>query len=271
MNNIIPASSGGYSLLNSECISAMNQIPDHSIDMVCCDLPYGTTACKWDNVIPFEPLWDCYKRIIKPHGAIVLFGSEPFSTKLRASNLSMFKYDWIWVKSRGVGFLNAKNAPLKKHEIISVFSDGTTANCSKNRMNYYPQGLIEINKVTKSVSQGKDTVVGSRPSRQKDYISKYTGYPSSVIYYNNESKQVHPTQKPVPLLEYLIKTYTNDGEVVLDNCMGSGSTGVACMNTNRRFIGIELEKKYFDIAEQRISEASYEHKTNNQTALGDKT
>ena len=167
----------------------------------------------------------------------------------------MFKYDWIWVKSRGVGFLNAKNAPLKKHEIISVFSDGTTANCSKNRMNYYPQGLIEINKVTKSVSQGKDTVVGSRPSRQKDYISKYTGYPSSVIYYNNESKQVHPTQKPVPLLEYLIKTYTNEGETVLDNCMGSGTTGVACVNTDRNFIGIELDDHYFEVATERINQA----------------
>ena len=242
-------------LMHGDCIELMKQIPAKSVDMILCDLPYGTTACKWDSIIPFDKLWEQYKRIVKDNGAIALFGSEPFSTKLRASNLSMFKYDWIWVKSRGVGFLNAKNAPLKKHEIISVFSDGTTANCSKNRMNYYPQGLIEINKVTKSVSQGKDTVVGSRPSRQKDYISKYTGYPSSVIYYNNESKQVHPTQKPVPLLEYLIKTYTNEGEIVLDNCMGSGSTGVACVNTDRNFIGIELDDHYFEVATERINQA----------------
>lgn len=239
-------------LRNGDCLELMKDIPDKSIDMILCDLPYGTTACKWDVVIPFESLWEQYNRIIKDNGAIVLFGSEPFSSKLKCSNLNLFKYDWIWKKSRTVGFLNAKNAPLKDYEIISVFSKGTTANGSKKNMKYYPQGLIEINKPKKSVKQTNDTIVGNRPSRNKDYIAKYTNYPKAIIQFNNERKQLHPTQKPVPLLEYLIKTYTNENEIVLDNCMGSGSTGVACLNTNRNFIGIELDKEYFEIAKNRI-------------------
>lgn len=238
-----------------DCLELMKDIPDGSIDMILCDLPYGTTACKWDTVIPFEPLWEQYNRIIKDNGAIVLFGSEPFSSALRMSNIKHFKYDWIWEKTRTVGFLNAKNAPLKRHEIVSVFSLGSTANCSKNRMEYNPQGLIEINQKRKSVSQSGDTVVGSRPSRNKDYVAKYTGYPDTVLRFSNEAKQKHPTQKPVALLEYLIKTYTNEGDVVLDNCMGSGSTCVACVNTGRHYIGFEKEPKYFDIACKRLDEA----------------
>jgi site-specific DNA-methyltransferase (adenine-specific) len=206
-------------------------------------------------VIPFEPMWAELKRIIKPNGAIVLFGSQPFTSKLICSNIEMFKYEWIWEKSRTVGFLNAKNAPLKKHENILVFSKGATANNNKNRMEYFPQGLVEINKVKKSEKQNSDSIVGSRPSRSGDYISKFSGYPSSLIKFNNESKQAHPTQKPVALLEYLIKTYTNEGDTVLDFTMGSGSTGVACVNTNRDFIGIELDEGYFKIAEKRIKEA----------------
>lgn len=242
-------------LKQGDCLERMKDIPDKSVDMILCDLPYGTTACKWDNVIPFKPLWEQYNRIIKPNGAICLFGSEPFSSALRMSNIKHFKYDWIWEKSRTVGFLNAKNAPLKRHEIISVFSFGTTANCSKNRMEYNPQGLVEINQKRKSVSQSDGTVVGNRPSRNKDYVAKYKGYPDTVLRFANEAKQEHPTQKPVALLEYLIKTYTNEGETVLDNCMGSGSTGAACANTNRDFIGIELDEHYFDIAKKRIQDA----------------
>ena len=242
-------------LILGDCLVKMKDIPDKSIDMILCDLPYGTTACKWDTIIPFEPLWEQYKRIIKDNGAIVLTASQPFTTKLINSNIELFKYEWIWEKSRTVGFLNAKNAPLKKHENVLVFSKGKTANCNKNNMIYNPQGLIEINKVNKSVKQSDDTVVGNRPSRNKDYIAKYTGYPTSIIKFNNENKQIHPTQKPVKLLEYLIKTYTNEDEIVLDNCMGSGSTGVACVNTNRKFIGIELDKNYFQIAIKRINEA----------------
>jgi len=239
-------------LMQGDCLERMKEIPDGSVDMVLCDLPYGTTACKWDIVIPFKPLWEQYNRIIKPNGAICLFGSEPFSSALRMSNIKHFKYDWIWEKSRTVGFLNAKNAPLKRHEIISVFSLGTTANCSKDRMEYNPQGLVEINQKRKSVSRSDGTVVGNRPSRNKDYVAKYKGYPDTVLRFANEAKQEHPTQKPVPLLEYLIKTYTNEGETVLDNCMGNGSTGVAAVNTGRNFIGIELDPDYFAIAKGRI-------------------
>ena len=242
-------------IYNEDCLEGMKRIPDKSIDMILCDLPYGITACKWDTIIPFEPMWEQLHRIIKPNGAMVLFGSEPFSSALRMSNIKHFKYDWIWEKTRTVGFLNAKNAPLKRHEIISVFSLGTTANCSKNRMEYNPQGLIEINKKRRSVSQIGDTVVGSRPSRSKDYVAKYTGYPDTVLRFSNEAKQEHPTQKPIALLEYLIKTYTNEGEMVLDFTMGSGSTAIACINTGRNFIGFELDKHYCDIANERIQKA----------------
>lgn len=242
-------------LIHGDCLEKMKDIPDGSIDMILCDLPYGTTACKWDTVIPFEPMWEQLHRVAKKNAAIALFGSEPFSSALRMSNIKNFKYDWIWEKTRTVGFLNAKNAPLKKHEIVSVFSLGTTANCSKNRMKYNPQGLIEINQKRKSVSQSCDTVVGNRPSRKKDYIAKYTGYPDTILRFANEAKQEHPTQKPIALLEYLIKTYTNEGETVLDFTMGSGSTGVACINTGRNFIGIELDETYFDIAQKRIAGA----------------
>jgi len=242
-------------IYNEDCLEGMKRIPDKSIDMILCDLPYGITACKWDTIIPFEPMWEQLHRIIKPNGAMVLFGSEPFSSALRMSNIKHFKYDWIWEKTRTVGFLNAKNAPLKRHEIISVFSLGTTANCSKNRMEYNPQGLIEINKKRRSVSQIGDTVVGSRPSRSKDYVAKYTGYPDTVLRFSNEAKQEHPTQKPIALLEYLIKTYTNEGEMVLDFTMGSGSTAIACINTGRNFIGFELDKHYCEIANERIQKA----------------
>jgi len=242
-------------IYNEDCLEGMKRIPDGSVDLVLTDPPYGTTACKWDSVIPFEPMWEELNRIIKPNSAICLFGSEPFSSACRMSNIKNFKYDWIWEKTRTVGFLNAKNAPLKKHEIVSVFSLGTTANCSKNRMKYNPQGLIEINQKRKSVSQSCDTVVGNRPSRKKDYIAKYTGYPDTILRFANEAKQEHPTQKPIALLEYLIKTYTNEGETVLDFTMGSGTTGVACINTNRNYIGFELDKHYCDIANERIRKA----------------
>ena len=230
----------------------MRKIDDKSIDMILCDLPYGTTACKWDTVIPFEPLWEQYERIIKDNGAIVLTASQPFTTELIHSNIKLFKYEWIWEKSKTVGFLNAKNAPLKKHENVLIFSKGKTANCNKNNMKYYPQDLIEINKIKKSVKQSNDTVVGNRPSRNKEYIAKYTGYPTSILRFNNENKQLHPTQKPVSLFEYLIKTYTNENELILDNCIGSGTTAVACINTNRNYIGFELDSTYYGLANQRI-------------------
>ena len=241
-------------IYNEDCLEGMKKIPDGSVDMILCDLPYGTTACTWDEVIPFKPLWQQYERVIKDNGAIVLFGSQPFTSALTMSNPNLFKYEWIWEKSRTAGFLNAKNAPLKKHEDVLVFSKGTIANGSKMRMNYFPQGLKVINKVKKSVKQNNDTVVGSRPSRNKTYIARYTGYPNSILRFNNEPKQIHPTQKPLALFEYLVKTYTDKGDTVLDNCMGSGTTAIACINTKRNFIGFELNKEYYNISLKRIAE-----------------
>jgi len=220
----------------------MKDIPDEYIDLILCDLPYGTTACKWDVVIPFEKLWEQYNRIIKPNGAIVLFGSEPFSSTLRMSNIKAYKYDWIWEKEQGANFMLCKYQPYKVHENISVFS--------KKRHNYYPQ-----------MTKGKPYVSGKGTSGDiTNNVIKVqtknsgTRYPRSVQRFNTDKAKgsFHPTQKPVALLEYLIHTYTNENEIVLDNCMGSGSTGVACLNTNRRFIGIEKDEKYFNIAKERI-------------------
>lgn len=235
-----------------DCLEFMKDIQDWSIDAIITDPPYWTTACKWDTVIPFEPMWEQLKRIIKPNGAIVLFGSEPFSSALRMSNIKMYKYDWKWIKNRTVWFLNAKNAPLKKNEDILVFSKWATANNNKNRMVYYPQWLIEINKIKKSVKQPDGTIVWNRPSRNNDYVSMFEWYPSNILEYKNETKQIHPTQKPIALMEYLIKTYTNEWETVLDFTCGSGSTLVWCKNLNRNFIGIEKEQKYVDIANKRL-------------------
>lgn len=231
-------------LLQGDCLELMKELPDKSIDMILCDLPYGTTACKWDSVIPFESLWEQYNRIIKDNGAIVLFGSEPFSTELRHSNLKMYKYDWIWEKEQGANFMLCKYQPYKVHEIVSVFSKKTHL--------YKPQ-----------MTEGKPYVSGKGTSGEitRNVVktqtkNKGTRYPRSIQRFNTDkSKSVHPTQKPVALLEYLIKTYTNEGEIVLDNCMGSGSTGVACVNTGRKFIGIELDENYFDIAKERIEQA----------------
>lgn len=246
-------------LRQGDCLEIMKEIPSKSIDMILCDLPYGTTACKWDAVIPFEPLWEQYKRIIKDKGAIALFGAEPFTTELRHSNLEMFKYDWVWVKNNAVGFTNAKLKPMNKHETISIFSSGKTSNGNPNNMPYFPQGLIPYGKEMRSGNKkGKDNTYwrpSLRSSNEGGYIQQYTNYPTTVLYFDKVPKAVHPTQKPVALLEYLIKTYTREGETVLDNCMGSGSTGCACVNTNRNFIGIELDKKYFEIAKERIAEA----------------
>lgn len=243
-----------YKLYQGDCLELMSQIPDGSVDMVLCDLPYGTTSCKWDSVIPFEPLWAHYKRLIKPRGAIVLTASQPFTTALIGSNLDWFKYCWVWEKSAGSGFMNAKNAPVKRHEDVCVFSPGTTANKSERRMSYYPQGLRPTSRLRKPHTVEDDTI-GTRPSRSKEYVQEFEGYPTSVQSFKNDASKHHPTQKPVALMEYLIRTYTNEGETVLDNTMGSGTTGVACMNTERRFIGIEQDVKYFETARDRIDQA----------------
>ena len=237
-----------------DCLELMKAIPDGSVDMVLCDLPYGTTACKWDAVIPFSLLWDQYKRIVKDRGAIVLFGAEPFSSNLRASNLGMYKYDWIWVKDSPTGFQTVKTQPMRDYEAISVFSTGTVASGSPRNMAYFPQGLKEINK--KCVVGAKPRYLGRRKHQEgKEYVQRYTNYPRNVLKFKRDKNGVHPTQKPVALLEYLIKTYTNPGEVVLDNCMGSGSTCVAAVNTGRHYVGFELDPDYFEIAQKRVAEA----------------
>ena len=244
-------------LMQGDCLERMKEIPNGSVDMVLADPPYGTTACKWDSVIPFEPMWGQLKRIIKPNGAIVLFGQEPFSSILRTSNLNMFKYDWYWVKSRKNGFVHAKGMPLKETEIVSVFSEGGIRRNSNNPMVYNPQNVTPFTK--KRVNYVKTTSAYSGGHEVgTEYEQKGYGYPTNLIPFKNESPktQVHPTQKPVALMEYLIKTYTNEGEAVLDFTFGSGTTGVACQNLNRKFIGIELDENYFEIGKNRILEVA---------------
>ena len=232
-----------YKLLNGDCLELMKEIQDKSIDMILCDLPYGTTSCKWDTIIPFEPLWQQYNRIIKDNGAIVLFSSEPFTSFLIQSNLKHFKYKWIWEKEQGVNPLLSKKQPLNNIEEICVFY--------KKQCNYFPQ--FEEGKPYKITRDKQNRVceVNNHTFKQTTTINEGKRYPKRILSFNRQTG-LHPTQKPVKLLEYLIKTYTNEGETVLDNCMGSGSTGVACVNTNRNFIGIELEEKYFNIAKERI-------------------
>ena len=251
-------------LSNSDCLESMNNIKDKSVDMILCDLPYGMTACKWDVVIPFDKLWEQYNRIIKDNGAICLFGSEPFSTYVRMSQMDKYRYDWYWRKTKPSLYQHAKNRPMKAIETISVFSKskwGHASQLKNKRMIYYPQGVVEngIKKVTKSYNAGR--TVGTRENQiGKEYMS-YTGFPNDVLEYSNAvgKNAIHPTQKPVELLEYLIKTYTNENEIVLDNCMGSGSTCIACINTGRKFIGIEKDKNYYEIAKKRIIERLEEH------------
>ena len=238
-----------FKLWQGDCLELMKDIPDKSVDMILCDLPYGTTACKWDVVIPFEPLWEHYKRIIKTNGAVVLFGSEPFSSHLRLSNLKWFKYDWVWEKSKSGSAFTAKYRPVNKHEMISVFAKGKTR--------YNPQ-MAEGKPYTRyhDISECDVNNHGIGFNR-RSVVSINDGfrYPITVQFFQQKWRrqdQIHPTQKPIALCEYLIKTYTNECETVLDNCMGSGSTGVACFNTNRNFIGIEKDEKYFNIAKERI-------------------
>tara|TARA_R100001530_G_C4271311_1_gene143204 strand:+ start:49 stop:783 length:735 start_codon:yes stop_codon:yes gene_type:complete len=241
-------------LYNGDCLEVMQDIPDNSIDFILTDLPYGTTACKWDNIIPYKPMWEQLKRIRKDNTAIALFGTEPFSSHLRLSNLNEFKYDWYWQKSNTPNFMQSKVMPLKNIENILIFSNGKLFNRKnfKNNMFYYPQNLKIANKI-KNKNRGKtNEMLYKRPSQKGTFISKYKNYPKTLLKYDNESKSLHPTQKPIALLEYLIKTYTLENETVLDFTMGSGSTGVACVNTNRDFIGIELDKDYFNIAKERI-------------------
>jgi site-specific DNA-methyltransferase (adenine-specific) len=242
-------------LFNGDCLKIMPRLQSGSVDLILCDLPYSTTACSWDALIPFEPLWREYRRIAKPNAAIVLTASQPFTTQLIASNLPMFKYCWIWEKSNASGFAHAKNMPLKNYEDVCVFSEGVIAHASqsKKRMPYNPQGLIYSPRVCRNAPRHKEeSAFGNRPSHKDAYTQEWTNYPSQVQRFTSVSGAEHPTQKPVALMEYLIRTYTNPGNLVLDNCMGSGTTGVAAMNTGRRFIGIERDPDYFAICQRRI-------------------
>lgn len=234
-------------LRQGDCLELMKDIPDKSIDMILCDLPYGTTRNKWDSVISLNKLWEQYNRIIKDNGAIVLFSQMPFSAELVHSNLNLFKYEWIWQKENGTGFLNAKKMPLKIHENIEIFYKKTPTYNPQMRKGFKPYAC----------KQGRGSSSWNYNENFGGYVTENNGerYPIDVIKEKRENG-LHPTQKPVALLEYLIKTYTNENETVLDNCMGSGSTGVACINTNRNFIGIELDEKYFEIAKKRIDDVS---------------
>jgi DNA modification methylase len=239
-------------IYNEDCLEGMKRIPDGSVDLVLTDPPYGTTACKWDSVIPFEPMWEQLNRIIKSNGAICLFGSEPFSSALRMSNIKHFKYDWIWDKKMPSGMSYARFQPMRQTENISVFCNGKTV--------YNPQ-MVKRDKPIKGggMSKGETTNNQNLIALHKTYDYKN---PTNLLAFDKIRKgSLHPTQKPVALLEYLIKTYTNEGETVLDFTMGSGSTGVACINTNRNFIGFELDKHYCDIANERIRESVGEHET----------
>lgn len=243
-------------LYQGDCLEIMKQIPDKSIDMVLCDLPYGRTSCSWDIIIPFDKLWEQYKRIIKKNGAILLFGNEPFSSLLRCSNLDWYKYDIYWEKERLTNIQQVKRRVGKTVETISVFY--------KKQCTYNPQMIKhEGPKVSNKVKNGKLGLLTDGGNKKvKEYMDTGYRYPTQVWKFKRDclTSNLHPTQKPVALLEELIKTYSNEGDVVLDNCMGSGSTGVACVNTNRQFIGIELNDKYYEIAENRIREA-YEGET----------
>lgn len=232
-----------------DCLELMKDIPDKSIDMILCDLPYGTTACKWDTIIPFEPLWEQYERIIKDNGAIVLTASQPFTSALVMSNIKMFKYEWVWEKTQATGHLDANRKPMKAHENICVFY---------NKLPIYnyqkTQGHKPMNSGTKYPTL-KNEVYGKMKNENIKFGGNTDRYPRSVQVFSKDiqTKYLHPTQKPVALFEYLVKTYTDEGDLVLDNCAGSGTTGVACQNLNRNFILMEKEPKYVEIIKTRLN------------------
>tara|TARA_Y100001972_G_C7653209_1_gene328633 strand:- start:1303 stop:2154 length:852 start_codon:yes stop_codon:yes gene_type:complete len=264
-------------LYRGDCLVEMNKINDHTVDLILCDLPYGTTDRKgidnaninrvleWDTVIPLDKLWEQYRRVLKIGGIVVLTADQPFTSQLVMSNLEWFKYEWIWKKKKTTGFLHANARPMKETEDILVFSSlgasGASVKANKN-MKYNPQGLIEKNvkkknkasRLGKFLHQPEHMGKGNKLLHETDYEQKYTNYPSEIIEFGLDKNTIHPTQKPLALMEYLVRTYTEESDVVLDNCMGSGTTGVACMNTNRNFIGIEKDKFYFDEASKRMTD-----------------
>ena len=264
-----------FQLYLGNCLVEMKKIADGSVDLILCDLPYGTTDRKgienkgdnrvlsWDTVIPLDQLWEQYRRVLKSTGTVVLTADQPFTSQLVISNLKWFKYEWSWKKKKTTGFLHANARPMKETEDILIFSPLGASGCSKKankNMTYNPQGLIEKNvkkknsakRLGKFLHQPEHMGSGNKLLHETEYEQKYTNYPSEIIEFGLDKDSIHPTQKPVALMEYLIRTYSNEGETILDNTMGSGTTGVACMNTNRNFIGIEMDENYYKIAEERI-------------------
>ena len=252
-------------IINGDCLEVMKTIPDNSINLILCDLPYGTTKCKWDSIIDIEKLWCEYRRIlIKPSGVIVLFGQQPFTSKLISGNYEWFKYNIIWKKNKTTQYLLANYRPMKCTEDICVFSPGGAAAASRHKgnMTYNPQGLIPVNitkknsekRIGKMLNQSHHLGPNNKLTSNSEYKQSFKNYPTELIEFNIENDTIHETQKPVPLIEYLIKTYSNENELVLDNTMGSGTTGIGCINTNRQFIGIELEEKYFNLSKQRLEQ-----------------
>ena len=243
-------------LFQGDCLELMKQIPDGSVDLVLADPPYGTTACKWDSIIPLEPMWEQLKRIIKPNGAIVMTAAQPFTTTLIASNMKMFKYCWVWEKNRPTGSQHARNRPMSKHEDVVVFSAAPMGHASQlkdKRMIYNPQGVVATGRQKTVKSKGfHGSHIGARPNQVGKKYDVFTGFPQTVLAFAKEEDHLHPTQKPVALMEYLIKTYTNEGDTVLDFTMGSGTTGVAAARNGRFFVGMELDPGYFQIAQNRI-------------------
>lgn len=251
-----------YKLYNGDCLAVMDKLIEQGVkvDAVICDPPYGTTACKWDIVIPFDEMWNRLNKLIKPTGAIALFATEPFATKLRMSNLDNYRYDWYCIKTKPSLYQHAKNRPMRAVENACVFSKskwGHKSQLKDKRMEYNPQGIssIGVKTVTKNFNAGG--VVGERPNQIGKQYEAFTGFPTDVLEFKSITGKscLHPTQKPVDLLEFLVKTYTEESDLVLDFTMGSGSTGVACINTNRKFIGVEINEKYFNIAKDRIEAA----------------
>lgn len=246
-------------LIQGDCLEVLKNIKSQSIDLILTDPPYGTTACKWDSVIPFEPMWMQLKRIIKRNGVVLLFGSEPFSSNLRISNIKNYKYDFVWKKNNSFGFVHSKNKPLTITENISVFSKAPMGHKSllgDRRMNYIPQG-IKKSKEKKIKKTDHGNLLGARPNQVGNKYTSYTNFPTNFLKFDVVPNKIHPSEKPVSLLMYLIKTYTKEKDSVLDFTMGSGSTGVACIKTNRNFIGIEKEEDIFQLAKDRIKKLKF--------------
>lgn len=230
---------------NSDCLVGMSRIETGTVDLVLCDLPYGTTECPWDRVIPFGPLWEQYRRVLKPRGALVLFAAQPFATELINSARKLFRYDLVWEKGMAVGHINANRMPMRSHELVLVFY--------QRLPKYHPQGLVPLKKPI--VHRADPKRAGDVYSGMgKASVQRFTNYPRAVLHFASWGRRLHPTQKPVELLEYLVRTYTDPDDLVLDNCMGSGSTAVAAMRAGRRFVGFETDPGYFDIARRRVAE-----------------